>query len=88
MKKYLVPFFAVLSFLSFACSSEAGLKIYFLRHAEGGHNVVEDWKDVPKDQWPAYVGNENMFTPKGGKQAAAVPAKLAPYHFDHAYPVC
>lgn len=62
--------------------SHAGLKVYFLRHAEGGHNVVRQWQDKPRDEWPDYVGKENRFTPKGEEQIAAVPAKLAPYHFD------
>ncbi len=82
MNRFLSWFFAVFLFLSFSCESEAGFKIYYLRHAEGGHNVVNDWKDVPKEKWPVYVGNENMFTPKGEAQAAAVPAKLEKYHFD------
>jgi len=82
MKKHPSALLALLLFLSLACDSSAGLKIYYLRHAEAGHNVVKDWKNVPKDQWPAYVGNENMFTPKGETQAAAVPAKLSSYHFD------
>lgn len=64
--------------------SEAGLKIYYIRHAEGGHNVKADWeyRKVPKDQWPAYVGDHNAFTPKGLVQQAAVAGKLKQYDFD------
>jgi broad specificity phosphatase PhoE len=60
----------------------AGLKVYFLRHAEAGHNVVDEWKSKPKDQWPAYVGNPNAFSPKGLKQIAACTKRLKKYHFD------
>ena len=35
-------------FFSFVWSSQAGLKIYYIRHAEGGHNVVKQYKNVPK----------------------------------------
>lgn len=68
--------------LSCVSPSEAGLKIYYLRHAEGGHNVVKQWAKVPRKERPAYVGNGNVFTPKGETQAAAVTGKLQPYHFD------
>lgn len=63
---------------------KTGLKIYYIRHAEGGHNVKQDWeyRKVPKDQWPAYVGNPNIFTPKGLVQQAAVAGRLKKYHFD------
>ncbi|MDF7806316.1 histidine phosphatase family protein [Pontiellaceae bacterium B12219] len=65
-------------------ASEAGLKIYYIRHAEGGHNVKADWeyRKVPKDQWPAYVGDHTAFTPKGLAQQAAVAGKLKQYDFD------
>jgi hypothetical protein len=55
---------------------EAALRIYYLRHAEGGHNVVKEWATVPKDQRPGYVGDPNVFTPKGEKQVAAATQKL------------
>lgn len=55
---------------------EEGLKIYYIRHAEGGHNVKRDWEDVPKDKWPDYVGDPNQFTPLGKKQLAAVSKTL------------
>jgi broad specificity phosphatase PhoE len=63
-------------------SSQAGLKLYFLRHAEAGHNVEDQWKNKPRDQWPAYVGNPGCFTPKGTNQVAAITRKLKTYHFD------
>ena len=72
----------ILLLLCFSCSSEAGLKIYYIRHIECGHNVEKYWKDVPKDQWPPYVGNQNMATPKGEEQAASVPKKLSKYPID------
>lgn len=65
-----------------AANASAGLKIYYLRHAESGTNVESAWKDTPRDQWPPYVGNEDAFSPLGEKQAAAVPGKLAGYKFD------
>jgi broad specificity phosphatase PhoE len=74
--------FAVACLLSFATQCEAGLKIYYIRHAEGGHNVVKEWAKVPKAQRPAYVGNGNVFTPKGETQAVAAVEKLQKYHFD------
>ena len=73
---------AVVCLLAYASQSEAGLKIYYLRHAEAGHNVVKEWANVPKAQRPAYVGNDSMFTPKGKTQVAAATEKLQKYHFD------
>ena len=68
------------------CSSiqfcEAGLKIYYIRHGEGGHNVVSEWKSVPRNKWPAYVGSADMFTPKGEQQVARATARLATMQFD------
>lgn len=52
------------------------LRVYYVRHGEGGHNVVWQWKDKPKEQWPAYVGNQNTFTPKGEEQVAALTQRL------------
>jgi broad specificity phosphatase PhoE len=74
--------FILLSFV-FVTPARAGLRIYYLRHAEYGGNVVDQWKDKPKDQWPAYVGRGDMFTPKGKEQVAALTRKLLNnYHFD------
>ncbi|VGO18335.1 histidine phosphatase family protein [Pontiella sulfatireligans] len=80
-----VAFMITLSTVLLGASvAEAGLKIYYIRHAEAGHNVKKDWekRKVPKDQWPAYVGNADMFTPKGLEQRAATAGKLKKYHFD------
>jgi len=73
---------AAIACFAFAFRSDAGLKVYYLRHAEGGHNVVKEWAKVPKDQRPDYVGNANVFTPKGKEQVVAATEKLQKYHFD------
>ena len=74
---------AILSVL-FANVANAQLKIYYIRHAEGGHNVKKAWqaKDIPESEWPAYVGDPNVFTPKGMKQVTAATEKLQKYEFD------
>ena len=76
----------IFSFLMGAINAEAGLKIYYIRHAEGGHNVREQWEDsnVPEAEWPDYVGDPNQFTELGKSQLEAVPAKLREleYRFD------
>jgi broad specificity phosphatase PhoE len=74
--------FAVACLFLFVTPSEAGLKIYYLRHGEAGHNVVKEWAKTPKEERPVYVGNPNVFTPKGETQVAAVAGKLQKYHFD------
>src|SRR5512133_62774 len=74
--------FALLFLGLFVGRSEAGLKIYYIRHAEGGHNVVKEWQNVPKAQWPDYVGNGNVFTPKGKTQVVTATEKLQKYRFD------
>jgi len=58
------------------------LKVYYVRHGEGGHNVVSEWKHKPKSEWPAYVGNSNVFTPKGEQQVAALTKELQGMKFD------
>lgn len=65
--------------------TKEGLKIYYIRHAEGGHNVKKNWEkhsEIPKDEWPAYVGDPNIFTPMGKGQLVRVPIKLKKYQFD------
>ena len=64
--------------------ANAGLKIYYIRHAEAGHNVKKAWqaKGIPESEWPAYVGNPDAFTPKGITQVAIATEKLQKYHFD------
>ena len=77
--KYL---FLIISFSVFSTGLQAGLKIYFIRHAEAGHNVVKEWENIPKSEWPAYVGNGDLLTPKGELQKVEAAQKLQKYHFD------
>jgi broad specificity phosphatase PhoE len=63
-------------------ASPAGLKVYFLRHAEAGHNAVKQWENKPRNQWPAYVGDPNSFTPLGKSQILPCTEKLKKLHFD------
>jgi len=83
--KYLKIFFLTYLITFGLCTvANAGLKIYYIRHAQAGHNVKRAWerKDVPKSEWPAYVGNPEIFTPKGEQQVAAATEKLKEYPFD------
>ena len=82
MKKHLI--LVVLAFAILSSTADAGLKIFYIRHAEGGHNVKSDWekKGIPEADWPAYVGNPDMFTPKGLKEVEAATEKLKRYQFD------
>jgi broad specificity phosphatase PhoE len=85
MKRQKLLFKAVLTVVLLGCyTAEAGLKIYYIRHAEGGHNVKKAWeaKDVPKSEWPSYVGNPDVFTPKGEQEVIAATEKLKAYQFD------
>lgn len=81
------PKIAALALAVYAFSSptsEAGLKVYYIRHGEGGHNVLKEYErsGKPKEQWPSYVGDANQFTPKGKEQVAAAAEKLKKYPFD------
>lgn len=76
-------FIFLIFFISiFTNTIEAGLKIYFIRHAEAGHNVVKEWENTPKSEWPAYVGNGDLLTPKGEIQKIEAAQKLKKYKFD------
>ena len=77
-------FLLLVALLAFTYQADAGLKIYYIRHAQGGHNVERAWekKDVPKSEWPSYVGNPDIFTPAGEKQVVAATEKLKTYQFD------
>ena len=70
--------------LAFAYQADAGLKIYYIRHAQSGKNIEKVWekKDLPKSEWPSYVGNPDVFTPAGEKQVVAATEKLKAYSFD------
>lgn len=74
-----VVFFAV--FATAANVATAGLKIYYIRHAEGGHNVKKAWqaRGVPEAELPACVGNPNMFTPRWLKEVVGATEKLQKY---------
>jgi Fructose-2,6-bisphosphatase len=81
MRKALFTFaVCVAAWLVVPC--QAGLKVYYIRHAQQGGNVTKEWAEIPKSRWPDYVGKSYRFTPLGEAQAAHVPTKLAPYHFD------
>lgn len=82
MKPYLL--LSVILSVVFANAANAGLKIYYIRHAEGGHNVKKAWqeKGIPESEWPAYVGNPNMFTPRGKTQVVTATEKLQKIDFD------
>ena len=69
---------------AFAFQADAGLKIYYVSHAQSGKNVEKVWvkKDLPKSEWPSYVGNPDTFTPAGEKQVVAATEKLKAYSFD------
>lgn len=73
---------SLLIFMAAGHPVRAGLKVYYLRHAEVGSNVVDQWKSKPFYLWPGYYGNPDIFTPKGLEQVEGVPAKLEEYHFD------
>jgi broad specificity phosphatase PhoE len=64
------------------CSAHAGLKVFYLRHAESGANVEYQWKGVPRAEWPPYVGNADTFSPRGESQLPGVAEKLGKMHFD------
>ncbi|MDF9832444.1 broad specificity phosphatase PhoE [Ereboglobus sp. PH5-5] len=67
-----------------AVCDAAGLKVYYIRHIECGHNVKKKFEKsgMPKDQWPAYVGDSKQFTPKGAKQVGEAAEKLKARQFD------
>ncbi len=56
-----------LQFLADSADAD-GLKIYYMRHAEAGHNVDEEWEVISKKKWPSFVGDSQQFTPKGETQ--------------------
>lgn len=62
--------------------AQVPLKVYYVRHAENGHNVIKEWKHKPQDQWPDYVGKNDVFTPKGEKQVATLTEELKGLSFD------
>ena len=84
-KSFLLLLIVAFFFVSLPCAfaqEQEHLKVYYVRHAEGGHNVVKKWRGKPKDQWPSYVGNANVFTPEGKEQIVVLTEKLKGMHFD------
>ncbi|MDR1789502.1 MAG: histidine phosphatase family protein [Opitutaceae bacterium] len=83
MKKH-PPLRPVLWLLALLAATPAfgGFKVYYIRHAEFGHNVVKQYENVPKDRRPAYVGDSDAVTPKGAEQIVAATAKLKKLRFD------
>lgn len=70
-----------------ACAASlkaAELSVFYVRHAEAGHNVVSEFQraGIPTNEWPAYVGSERAFTPKGGQQVVDLAAALEGQRFD------
>ncbi|WP_339881476.1 hypothetical protein [Polaribacter vadi] len=63
-------------------STKSKLRIYYIRHAEGGHNVKKEWGIYPENEWPSYVGDHSAFTPKGILQQSRVSNKLKRFKFD------
>lgn len=84
MKNWKPGLTAVLVVWLGALTASAEATVFYLRHAEGGHNVKADYvkKGIPQSEWPAYVGDQNVFTPKGVAQADALATNLLPFHFD------
>ncbi|MDX2431171.1 MAG: histidine phosphatase family protein [Bacteroides sp.] len=64
--------------------SSAQMKIYYIRHAQGGHNVRADWqeREIPESLWPSWVGDHNQFTPRGKHEVIATIDRLQKYSFD------
>jgi len=61
-----------------ATASAAGLRIYYIRHAESGDNAKRlfEQQGIPQSQWPAYVGNADTLSPKGETQIPEAAKKL------------
>lgn len=68
-----------------ASSLHAGLKIFYVRHAESGANVLKNWQKKPKETWPDYVGNADAFSDRGKSQLEPLVKKLSNYEFDHIF---
>lgn len=84
MKARISRFLFVLVALACGWPAAAEITVYYVRHAEGGHNVKRKYVEqgIPQGEWPAYVGNPNVFTPEGTLQAQALATNLEPFRFD------
>ena len=63
-------------------TTKSKLRIYYIRHAEGGHNVKKEWEIYPESEWPSFVGDHDRFTPKGIMEQSRVANKLKRFAFD------
>ena len=84
MAPRLYPLIAIAFALAPLGARAGELTVYYLRHAQGGHNVVDEYqrKGIPRSEWPAWVGDQNVFTPVGVTQALALAESLRPFTFD------
>ena len=74
----------VLSVWGFVPSYAGAIQVYYVRHAEAGHNVASELgrAGVPTNQWPAYAHSENAFSPKGEAQARSLAEAWQGQRFD------
>lgn len=77
--------FIFLFALAYDSNLYAGLKIFYVRHAESGSNVEKQWQNKPKESWSDYVGKADAFSDKGKTQLQPLAEKLQPYTFDHIF---
>lgn len=66
--------------LLIAMSAFAEVEVWYIRHAEAGHNVAGRYKamGVPTNEWPSWVGHARVFSPEGQLQVEALAANLPP----------
>ncbi len=74
----------VLSVWGFVSSYAGAIQVYYVRHAQAGHNVASELRQagVPTNEWPAYANNENAFSPKGEEQARSLAEAWQGQRFD------
>ncbi|MFZ4694556.1 MAG: histidine phosphatase family protein [Verrucomicrobiia bacterium] len=83
IKPATIPVLAFLA-LAFLCPAHAEITIYYVRHAEGGHNAKARYveRKIPQSEWPSWVGNPDVFSPDGEAQVQALTTNLQPFRFD------
>lgn len=73
--------------LCLVSSAFAEPTVYYVRHAQGGHNISPRyvWQHVSPTQWIHWIGkigNPNVFTPLGEEQVLSLTTNLAAFQFD------